>query len=412
MKRPTRNIKSATERATLPVRREPYWHPLYKGLAVGYRVSKTFGEGIWQARWRDPDTGKHLTTSLGHFSDVYGANANHAKVKAFDEASKAAIAWADDMRAGITNTQPTVADACKHYVNAGLAGRPKAQQSASGSFRYRIEANPIAKIKLSSLRKSHLRDWMLGSVQQTVDKTGADPSDPDVMRRAKDTANRDFRHLRAALNLACSDGMCSNSLQSAWSTGIAFPGTNRSKGNYLNDSQTSVWIDATPQPLRNFLYGLMLTAARPGELATLKVQDFDKAAGILTVATGKRKEGREKIFRNVVLTTDASNFISKQCTTKLKSAYLFHDSAGNPWNKQTWQECGKYAIQAGLPEGTSAYDMRHATISRWLAGGLSTFEAAKLAGTSEDMIQRHYGHLLAGVTKIKLDSASLSTKGH
>lgn len=412
MKRVKRSIKSATDRATLPARREPYWHPLYKGLAVGYRVSKSFDDGIWQARWRDPDTGKHLTTSLGHIADIYGENQKHPTIKAFDEASKAAITWAEDMRVGVTNSQPTVADACSHYINSGLADRPKAQKSASGSFRYRVEGTSLAKVKLSSLRKSHLRDWMQACVQQTLDRTGADPADPEVMRKAKDSANRDFRHLRAALNLACNDGMCNNSIKSAWSSGIAFPGTTRSKGNYLNDQQTGAWINVSPSPLSDFLKGLMLTAARPGELASLRVQDFNKANGTLHIATGKRKEGREIVYRTVVLTTEATTFISAQCTNKLKSAFLFTDASGAPWNKQSWQECGKYAVQAGLPEGTSAYDMRHATISRWLAGGLSTFEAAKLAGTSEDMIQRHYGHLLTGITKSKLDNASLVAKGH
>jgi hypothetical protein len=40
-------------RAKLPRRREPYWMPIQRGRALGYRRGAK--GGTWIARWRDPD---------------------------------------------------------------------------------------------------------------------------------------------------------------------------------------------------------------------------------------------------------------------------------------------------------------------------------------------------------------------
>lgn len=406
------SIRSATDRASLAHRREPYWSPISKGLAVGYRVVQSYDSGIWQARWRDPATGKHRTVSLGQFADIPSADGKRIESPAYDQAQRAAMAWAADMRAGVQNKRSAVRDACEHYVRIGLASRPKAQDSARGAFKKAVEGNRLAAIPLADLRRQHLRDWMQDCVEATFSRTKADPADPEALRRARETANRDFRTLRAALNMAHADGLCGDGSAKAWSTGVAFQGTGKGRDNYLTEQQTDAWIDQTPEPLASFLRGLVLTASRPGELAKARVQDFDAKAGTLTLATGKRKEGYTPKLRTVSLSDAAVSFLSDATKSKIGKAHLFADSQGREWTRQTWQPCSDSAQIAGLPPGTSAYDLRHAAISRWLAGGLSTFEAAKLAGTSVQMIDKHYGHLLQGVTAERLNKAAADTAGH
>ncbi|WP_335987029.1 tyrosine-type recombinase/integrase [Spongiibacter tropicus] len=402
-------IKTVTERATLAPRREPYWQPISKGLAVGYRVSKVYSDGIWQARWRDPATGKHNTYSLGHFSDVLSDDGKKVIERAFDQAQAAAQRWAADMRLGVTKPNTTVWEACTYYVETGLKGRPKAQADAKGSLNRNVLNDDIAGIKLSDLRKKHLKEWMQRTVDGILERVKADNDDPEAIRRARATTNRAFRILRAALNLGYSDGLCSSNV--AWSKGIAFEGTTRGRTTYLTEAQTDAWYKATPEPLRAFIQGLGLTAARPGELAEARVNDFDAAAGELTLKIGKRKEGHGSIYRTIPLRNEATAFFREQAKDKLGAAYLFTDEIGRPWTKETWKACGIYAKKAGVVEAT-AYSIRHAAISRWLAGGLSTFEVAKLAGTSEEMINNHYGHLLKGITKSKLDAAANKARGH
>jgi integrase len=48
---------------------------------------------------------------------------------------------------------------------------------------------------------------------------------------------------------------------------------------------------------------------------------------------------------------------------------------------------------AGLPAGVTAYTLRHSCASWLVAKGLPTRKIADFLGTSEAMIERHYGHL-------------------
>lgn len=54
-----------------------------------------------------------------------------------------------------------------------------------------------------------------------------------------------------------------------------------------------------------------------------------------------------------------------------------------------------------------AYSLRHAAISELLVGGMDMHAVAKIAGTSTDMIDKHYGHLCIERTRKQLDAANL-----
>ena len=49
---------------------------------------------------------------------------------------------------------------------------------------------------------------------------------------------------------------------------------------------------------------------------------------------------------------------------------------------------------AGIAKPARLYDLRSTFISNALAGGLTVFETARIAGTSVKMIEAHYGALL------------------
>ena len=70
-------LDSKTKRDKLAPRREPYWSPLQKGAAVGFRKLET-GDGTWIARWRD-DEGKQKYRALGFTG---GDDANYTIVLA------------------------------------------------------------------------------------------------------------------------------------------------------------------------------------------------------------------------------------------------------------------------------------------------------------------------------------------
>ena len=146
---------------------------------------------------------------------------------------------------------------------------------------------------------------------------------------------------------------------------------------------------------------LLLTAVRPGEIASCDVGDFDQAQGTLALSgkTGSRV---------VTLSTAAVEFFKEQARNKLPSAPLLSDAYGNRWNKDSWKKRFRNTVRAaGLPDSVVMYTLRHVGISELIAGGVDVFLVAKLAGTSTAMIDKHYGHLRHAQTRASLDAVAM-----
>jgi len=60
------------------------------------------------------------------------------------------------------------------------------------------------------------------------------------------------------------------------------------------------------------------------------------------------------------------------------------------WRREDWTP----AVEAAGLEHRPPYAMRHTFASFAIAAGVSTFELARMMGTSLEMIERTYGHLL------------------
>ena len=83
--------------------------------------------------------------------------------------------------------------------------------------------------------------------------------------------------------------------------------------------------------------------------------------------------------------------------TQLRSPLLFPAPKGGPirlgnWRKREWIPA---LFGAGV-EYRRPYALRHTGISQWLAAGVPIFDVSRYAGTSLQMIERTYGHLVAG----------------
>lgn len=166
----------------------------------------------------------------------------------------------------------------------------------------------------------------------------------------------------------------------------------------LTATERSELLKACPDDLSLLVTGLLLTAARPGELAKATVADFDAKVGSLIL---DGKTGR----RVVPLSTAARDFFERQARGKLPKAPLFAASSGKAWSKDAWKKPIKTAAKAaGLPDGIVLYTLRHTAISEMMMGGIGSGIVALLAGTSTQMIDKHYGHLAHEQTRQKLDA--------
>ncbi len=372
------NIKTKTGRTALTARREPYWERIRAGLYVGFRKLEA-GDGTWIAR-RYED-GKQRYNALGHAVD-------------FDVAQRAALEWNAELEQGVTETGKTVEDVCRAYVeHRKTANSAASAKDAEGRFQRLIYGKSIGKLPLAKLKTTDLRKWLN---EQIADE---DDEDPDAVRRSKDSANRNLNTTKAALNMALRDRLIAT--DAGWKTVVPFAKVGKRREYLLTASDRKALLDNLPDDLRAFVKALLLTAARPGEIAKAKAGDFDKLQGTLTLVG---KTGR----RTVPLSTAAKSFFGEAAKDKLPTAPLFTTQFGGAWNKDSWKKPFKEAIKsAGLPTGVVAYHLRHAAISEMLVSGMQTSIVAMLAGTSTSMIDRHYGHLCHDQTRAALDRIAM-----
>ena len=83
---------------------------------------------------------------------------------------------------------------------------------------------------------------------------------------------------------------------------------------------------------------------------------------------------------------------------KLPTAPVLSLADGKAWSKDAWKWPIKAAAEAALlPDGTTAYTLRHSVISDLVHDGLDLLTVAQISGTSVAMIERHYGHLRSDV---------------
>lgn len=357
-------IKSVSDRKKLPPRREPYWERIEAGCYLGYRKLDD-GTGTWIARWR-ADEGGQKYRALG-------------SQPAFDDAARLAREWFDQCKGGSSEVVD-VAEACRRYVDDRRREKGEATaRDAEGRLKRLVFGTKFGRIKLPALRSAHITDWRNAQIECDEDE-----DDPDAERRAKDSANRNLATLKAALNLAYRMGLVATTAQ--WDRVEAYKGVSKRRDVSLTMADRKRLIAAAAPDLKIFLRAMLLTGCRPGELANCVVGDLDPA-GLLTV---EGKTGR----RTIPISPQALELLMTSAGGReLESPLLTR--AGMRWTRFEWRDSFQEARAAArLPESTVMYSLRHVAISEMLVAGIDPMTVAKIAGTSIEMISRHYGHLI------------------
>ena len=309
------DLSKIGERDRLRVRPgdEPHWQRLKAGCYLGYRPSRRGGKGKWFARAFDTDAGKNVRRALGDYGLLIGNDV-------FAAAKKDAEAWFDQVESGGLQSEKieTLADACRAYL------KEKPGPIASGVFRRLVYADPIAKIRLSKLRRHHLREW-----RKRVENTPALISrnvagQRRTKPRSQSTVNRDMVPLRAALGRVLSPG--APNTEAAWQEALKpSPGADKRRELYLDRDERKSLLAASPSDALPFIRALCLLPLRPGALASLCAGHFEERTATLTV--GKDKHGRA---RQVAVPPATAAFLAEQCKGKLPGAPLFTRANGAP----------------------------------------------------------------------------------
>lgn len=369
----TPNLTSKSGRAALAPRREPYWSRLSAGVYLGYRAAAT-GAGTWIARRRNE-----------HGKQEYHALGTH---DSYDDAKAEAEEWARGVSHGVSAKATTVKEACADYVsNLRLHKSQQSATDAAGRFRRLVDDAKIGRLTLDKLRTTHVRAWL----HEQVD----DAEDADELRRAKDSANRNLASLKAALNFGLKNRLVTS--DAGWRTVTKFESVGRRRETVLTPEQVGALLSRLSADLRPLVEALAHAPSRPGEVANLRVRDFDRARGTIAF---EGKTGR----RVVPLSTAAIAFFAQQAQSKLGGALLFAQAHGVAWNRHAWKKPFREAADAaGFPDDVVMYTLRHTAVTNLIAAGVDSVLVARLAGTSVEMIQKHYEHADDGRVRAMLD---------
>jgi integrase len=371
------DLSRVKDRDGLKPGREPHWQRLRPGCFLGYRVSARGGAGTWIARAYDEDRRAYRLKALGSFGD-------HSANERFALAKQEAERFAGEIEHGSVRDAEieTVEDACRHFA--------KSHGEAADRFRRYVYSDPIAKVRLAKLRRSHLKSW-----RQRLEDTPALVSrrkegDPVTRSRSPATLNRDMAVLRTALGQMLPIG--APNTDAAWQEALK-PVRNAVKRRtlYLNRDQRRLLLASVCDEARGFVEALNILPLRPGAVAALIVANFDKRTAELTVGKDKAGNGRR-----IVLPVAAARLFADAAKGKLPAAPLFMRANGKAWDKETWNDpIREAARKAKLPAAVTAYTLRHSVITDLVAGGLPLLTVAQISGTSAAMIEKHYGHLVA-----------------
>jgi integrase len=376
-------ISTVDARKKLKPRRDPYWTRIETGCYLGFRKMGSDSVGKWSARSRNEVNGEQRHKSFGTFENL----PDHQR---YDAAKRDAEAWFKHLGYGGSDIVETVRGACEHYV-AYLQGQSK--DAAASDVQARFERwvysdARFAQTELLKLSKAQVRAWRMALKASPVlgQRSGV-----KVRERSASSLNRDMTALRAALNRALADGRVTCSL--AWKEALLpVEGADKKRRIYLDRAQRIDLLDAAEElfpQLKAFLRGLCLVPIRPGALAALDVQNFEKRTRSLLI--GKDKANHE---RTITLPTETAAFFAQQCNGKSPMAPVFDNLYGHHWNKDQWKKPLKKAARAArLPLGVTAYTLRHSVITDLVQTGLDTLTIAQLSGTSVAMIEKHYAHL-------------------
>ena len=180
---------------------------------------------------------------------------------------------------------------------------------------------------------------------------------------------------------------------------------------FLSPAQRAALIAAAEPHAAAFFRGLELTGARPKELASATVGDYDGE----TLRLAHRKGRPPKLrVRHVVLSAEGIRFFDEQSAGKLPKALIFTRDGARPWERSPWAKAFRAAAAAvnekargkdRIPPAASAYSFRHARISELLqVHGIDPLTVAAQTGTGLRMIERAYHRFIASVMREKLAS--------
>jgi integrase len=393
-------LESPTGRSRLKRGRAPHWKTLEEGKShIGYQCWKGDDAGRWLLRRY---IGKHISAknklvpdyrleTLGRADD--SAEADGERVLSYAQAEAKARSIIGKPQA--TTGPLTVRMAWDAYLESKRhAGKPVDDLISRGAVHILPELGDLVVEKLTTQK---LRQWLSSMAAMPAQKRPKDgkpqyrtkPANDDAIRARMNTANRVLGTLRAVLNFAHAEGLVTSC--DAWGKKLKpFANVQAARLRYLSTAEAKRLINASDPNFRPLLRAALETGCRYGELARLKVQDFNPDTG--KVAIWKSKSGKQ---RHVVLTEQAVEFFAQHCAGRANGELMFRHANGNGWKKSEQARPMQVACErARIKPAISFHILRHTWASLAVMAKMPLIVvASNLGHTDTRMVEKHYGHM-------------------
>jgi integrase len=398
MARTLRDAKLDTRAARLRLtqRREPYWRSISEGLAIGYRRG-TKG-GTWIARHYSGEHGRRFQ-SIGTADDVADADGEH--VLSFAQGQDAARKWFADLarqdRGEIRGGPYTVAQCLQEYVTWFHSHRKTGWDVHHRVFTHLLPK--LGEIQCDRLTTAEIQKWLrdlantpalLRSRKDAKKRNvrALDKGDADSVRRRRSSANRTLTVLKAALNRAWREGKVRS--DDAWRRVEPFEEADAARVRYLTVAEAKRLLNACNPDFRTLAQAALVTGARYGELAALRVADFNPDSGTVHVRTSKSGKGR-----HIVLNDEGAALFKSLAAGKPGDARLLVKADGSPWGKSHQaRPMADACDRAMIRPAVSVHILRHTWASLAVMAGAPLMVVARNLGHADTrMVERHYGHL-------------------
>lgn len=392
------HLETREARKRLGSRPEPHWRVLDQGLHLGYR--RRANGGSWTARRRNGD-GRYVEVKLGAADDG-NLDADGLAVLSYWQAQDQARRWfheavridagLEPVAAGPCTVAEAMCDYLAHYEARGGRGLAATRAAAEAHILPALGAVTIA-----ALSTKRIRDWhhaLAAEAPRVRSRKGKAPRrravarDHESRRRRQATANRVLTVLKSALNHAWREGKAAS--DDAWRRVRPFHDVDAPVVRYLTEAECGRLVNATDAGFRPMVRAALLSGCRYGELAALRVADFNPDAGTLAIRATKSGKAR-----HVVLTEEGRRFFADTTAGRDGAASMFHRPGGESWGKSHQQRPLFDACKrAKIAPAVSFHVLRHTHGSLLAMKGVPMPVIAQQLGHADTrMTEKHYAHL-------------------
>ena len=233
-------------------------------------------------------------------------------------------------------------------------------------------------------KPKHLRTGRFAEKQNFRE---VDLDDAEALRRRRDTANRTLTVLKAALNWAYNHQLVED--DKAWRLVKPFRATTAARVRFLETAEQQRLLNTAEGALRDLIGAALMTGARFGEIARLRVRDFDRTNGSVFIAESKSGKAR-----HVALTAGGVALFERLAAGKASTSPLLTQDSGERWKPATYQRAFKDALERAKIENLTLHELRHSYASTMVRAGAPLIVVAEALGHSDTrMVSKHYAHL-------------------